>query len=185
MDRTSSSSSSTQTATPFSYEAMPNEIHTMILDRVDGAKGGADRPTLRSVSCVDKRLHSLAMPFLMECYVSLMEIALPAFSSEKKVHKLLELKSWMSRHVDQMPTMACVDAFHRIEKLTNTLTAQELQLFVAQYNPSSPAPDNPPISVNQMIAMQMSISSACQAFSNLGAHYRQLSAKLDQRMSSD
>ena len=69
MDRTACS---TQNTTPFSYESRPNEIHQMILSQIPEVNSPAARPTLRSVSCVNQQRHVIAMPFQMECYVSLM-----------------------------------------------------------------------------------------------------------------
>lgn len=115
MDHTSSS---TQSATPFSYQALPNEIHHLILSEISDRNGPAGRPTLRSVSCVNQLLNSLAQRFLLERYVS---------AAEKEINRLLQLKCWWrSDHADLMPTTALLDADSRTGKLTGELIAEEL-----------------------------------------------------------
>jgi hypothetical protein len=176
MDRTASS---TQTTTPFSYESLPNEIHQMILSQIPEVNSPAGRPTVRSVSCVNQQLHAIAMPFLMECYVSMMEIALPAFSSEKKVNTLIQLKNWLATHAEQMPTNAYIDALKRTQKLTDGLTPAELQLFLPKIEPSFSTSLDAPSSVNDMIAMQMSFNSYYSVSDQLTAHHRDFSNQLE------
>src|SRR5687767_8045541 len=96
-------SSSTQNPAPFSYESLPNEIHQMILNQIPEVNSRSGGPTLRSVSCINQQLHEIAMPFLMECHVSMVENALPGLSSEKKVDTLNRLKKWLTLHHDRMP----------------------------------------------------------------------------------
>ena len=176
MDRTSSS---TQNTTPFSYEAMPNEIHRMILGQLPEANSPASRPTLRSVSCVNQQLHLIAMPFLMECYVSMMEIALPALSSEKKVNSLIQLKNWLATHAEHMPTNAYRDALKRTHKLTDGFNLAELQSFLSGIVTSFPTISDAPASVNDMIAMQMSFISYRSASVRLTENYRDFSFQFE------
>lgn len=171
MDRISSS---IQNTTPFSYESMPNEIHQMILSQIPEVNSPAGRPTLRSVSCVNQQLHVIAMPFLMECYISMMEIALPAFSSEKKVNGLIQLKNWLATHAEHMPTNAYIDALKRTQKLTDGLNPAELQSLLSRIEPSFPTSCDTPFSVNDVIAMQMSFNSYRSAAQRIGPTDREL-----------
>ena len=176
MDRTSSS---TQNTTPCSYEALPNEIHQMILSQIPEVNSPAGRPILRSVSCVNQQLHVIAMPFLMECHVSMMETAVPECSSEKKVNSLMQLKNWLAIHAEQMPSKAYIDALKRTQKLTDGLNPAELQSFLSRTEPFIPASLDAPSSVNGTIAMQMSLVSYCSASDQLSAHYRDFSFQVE------
>jgi hypothetical protein len=169
MDRTSSS---TQNATPFSYASLPTEIHQMIVSQIPEMNSPAGRPTLRSVSCVNQQLHEIAMPFLTECYVSMVENTLPALSSDKKVNALTQLKNWVMLHADQMPTKAYVDALNRTQKLTDGLTVAELQLLLPEIEPSLSKFSDANLSVHDLIAMQMSVSSYSRGCNRLAADIR-------------
>ena len=165
-------SSSTQNAVPFSYEAMPNEIHQMILSQIPEVNSPAGRPILRSVSCVNQQLHAIAMPFLMECHVSMVENALPGLSSEKKVDTLNRLKKWLTLHHDRMPTNAYIAALKRTQKLEDGLNPAELELLVSEIERSFSASSNTSLSVHDVIAMQMSLISYRSASEKLTTHYR-------------
>ena len=169
MDATSSS---TQNAVPFSYEAMPNEIHQTILSQIPEVNSRTAAPTLRSVSRINQQLHGIAMPFLMECYVSTVENALPGLSSEKKVETLTRLKNWLTLHHDPMPTNAYLAAFKRTQKLADGLNPAELELLVSEIERSLPTSGAASGSVNNIIAIQMSISSYSSASNKLATHYR-------------
>ena len=176
MDRTSSS---TQSTTPFSYESLPNEVLQMILSQIPAVNSPAGRPTLRSVSCVNQQLHLIAMPFLMECHVSMMEVALPAFMSEKKVNGLIQLKKWLTTHAEHIPTNAYINALERTQKLVDGLNPVELQSLLSRIEPSFPTSCDAPFSVNDVIAMQMSITSYQSVSDRLTAKYRDFSFQVE------
>ncbi len=176
MDRTSSS---TQNTTPFSYESLPNEVHQMILSQIPEVNGPAGRPTLHSVSCVNQQLHGIAIPFLMECYVSMMEVGFPAYSSEKKVNGLIQLKNWLAVHAEQMPSNAYMDAFERTQKLTDRLNPAELESFLSRSEHPFLTSCNTRSSVNGMIAMQMSFISCQSASDKLTARYNDFSFQIE------
>jgi len=69
----------------------------------------------------------MAMPFLMECYVSIMEIAFPAISSEQKVTDLTQLKNWLAVHANQMPLNAFLAAMNPTQKLIEGFMFQQLK----------------------------------------------------------
>jgi hypothetical protein len=176
MDRTSSS---TQNTTPFSYESLPDKIHQMILSQIPEVNSPAGRPTLRSVSCVNQQLHAIAMPFLMECYVSITEVAFPASSSEKKVNNLIQLKNWLAVHADEMPTNAYIDATKRTQKLMDGLNLSELESFMSEIEHSMSTISDMPRSVNGMIDMQMSIASYQRGADKLATKYRDFSFQVE------
>lgn len=176
MDRISSS---TQSPTPFCYESLPNEVHQLILSQIPGANSPAGRPTLRSVSCVNQRLHGMAMPFLMECYVSMMEIAFPAISSEQKVTDLTQLKNWLAVHANQMPLNAFLAAMNRTQKLIDGLNLPELESFTSGVEHSFPTISSAPTSVEDMIAMQMSLASYQGGTDKLAAKYHNFSFQIE------
>ena len=115
----------------------------------------------------------------MECYVSMMEVALPAFSSEKKVNSLIQLKNWLATHAEHMPTNAYIDTLTRTQKLTDGLDPAELQSLLSGIETSFPTSSNAPLSVNGMIAMQMSFNSYRSASDRLTAHYRDFSFQVE------
>lgn len=172
MDRMSSS---TQNSTPFSYESLPNEIHQMILSQIPEVNNAAGRPTLRSVSCVNQKFHTTAWPFLMECYLSTVESALPALSSARKLATLAQLKKWLTQHGDQMPTKAYMDAFKRTQKLTDGLNLAELVSLLRETAPALPTSSAASLSINGMIATQMSASSYHSASGRLAAQVQDFS----------
>ena len=178
MDRTSSSSS-TQNTTPFSYESLPNEVHQMILSQIPEMNSPAGRPTLRSVSCVNQQLHAIAMPFLMECYVSMLEVAFPASSSEKKISDLIQLKNWLVTHADPMPFNAYIDATERTQKLIDGLNLTELETFMSRIEHSFLTIFDKPKSGKDLIAMQMSLASHQSAYAKLAAKYNDISFQIE------
>ena len=169
MDATSSS---THNAAPFTYEAMPNEIHRLILSQIPDVNRRMGAPTLRSVSCINQQLHEIAMPFLLECYVSTVENSLPGLSSEKKVETLTRLKNWLTLHHDQMPTKAYLAAFERTQKLADGFKPAELELLLSDLERSFSTSKDAAQSVNDVIAMQMSLSFYSRASEKLATHYR-------------
>jgi hypothetical protein len=113
-----------------------------------------------------------------ECYVSTVEIAVPALSPEKKADTLVQLKNWLRIHADQMPLIAYMDAMNRTKKLTDGLGPAELGLLLLGSQPFFALSNDAPHSVEDLIAMQMRLASYKSAVDKLAAHHLKITDDL-------
>jgi hypothetical protein len=93
--------------------SLPMELYNSVLQQVNSA----DKPILFSLSRVSRQLHELAMPFLMECYISTTESAFSAMQPVKRFATVMQMQKWLVDNADRLPLLKAMNTWDRLHKL--------------------------------------------------------------------
>jgi hypothetical protein len=127
MDRTvNTGNAGALTTTP---KVLP-DVYGTVLQQVDPV----DKPTIYSLSRVNRQLHDLAMPFLMECYISTTESAFSAMSSEKRFATVMQMQNWLVDNADRLPLHKATNTWDRLHKLVPLAVDHAKYLPISEFD---------------------------------------------------